>query len=632
MLIAIDTGGTFTDCVYISGGRLQVLKLPSTPSNPAEAVLQAVAEISSGEPAEVRHGTTVATNALLERKGARVAFVTTAGFEDTIAIGRQARPTLYDLFFTKDPPLAPPELRFGISERVSGDGAILRPVEESGLAALLAALRAQQPESIAVSLLFSFANPSNEQAVAAALRPLGLPISVSHEILPEFREYERGSTVLINAYLAPKMQGYLARMDRGLKSQRLSVMQSSGGLIPAADAAREPVRTILSGPAGGVVGALAIARAAGLSRILTFDMGGTSTDVALVESNAGLRTTSAFQIIGMPVAVPMLDIHTVGAGGGSIASFDRGGALKVGPESAGADPGPICYGRGEWPTVTDANLLLGRLHPRHFLGGAMRLDPLRAREYFDRAKGPLAGVDQFAEGILRLAGARMEKALRRISIEQGQDPRDFALIAFGGAGPLHACALARALSIPQVLVPNHPGALSAYGILVSDTVRDYSRTVMLRPEDEAIARHLAELAQNPRGAVALPSLDLRYRGQGYELNLPWSPDFVDNFHRLHERRYGYSDRARPVEVVNVRVRLFSPSEPLEHPRQSPRPGTGARALLDAAPSGRVYAREMLQAGDSFEGPALIVEYSATTFVPPGAMLRVDEFSNLVIRP
>jgi len=628
MRIAIDTGGTFTDCVYFAGGQMRVLKLPSTPANPARAVLEAVAQIAAGEAAEVRHGTTVGTNALLERKGARVAFVTTAGFEDTIAIGRQARPKLYDLFFIKEPPLAPEELRFGVAERVASDGSVLRAVDEAGLRALRDAIRAQGPESIAVSLLFSFANPVNERAVAAALRDLSVPVSVSHEILPEFREYERGATVLMNAYLAPKMQAYLEELDGALRGEgsTLHVMQSSGGILPASMAAREPVRTILSGPAGGVVGALAVAREAGFERILTFDMGGTSTDVALVEAEGGLRTTSEFQIMGMPVAVPMLDIHTVGAGGGSIAGFDRGGALQVGPESAGAEPGPICYGRGEKPTVTDANLLLGRLDARGFLGGAMKLDERRAREYCERAKGALASVEDFAEGIVRVADSHMEKALRRISVEQGRDPRDFVLVSFGGAGPLHACALARALRIPKVLVPRHPGALSAYGILVSDVVRDYSRTVMLKPGDPALARHLTELAASDGEGAAMASVDVRYAGQGYELNVPWTEDFVKQFHRLHERRYGYADLKRPVEVVNARVRRVVTTERMEARREALADGDGKQALA----GDQVYERSRLRAGDRFAGPAVIVEYSATTFVPPGAQVEVDAFANLVI--
>jgi N-methylhydantoinase A len=629
MRIAIDTGGTFTDCVYVEDGSLQVLKLPSTPANPARAVLDAVAQIARGEAAEIRHGTTVGTNALLERKGARVAFVTTAGFEDVIAIGRQARPKLYDWFFTKEPPLVSDEMRFGVAERVASDGSVLRALGEAELQTLADAIRAKGPESIAVSLLFSFANPANEQAVAAALRELGVPVSVSHEILPEFREYERGSTVVINAYLAPKMQMYLEQLHGGLREQgsRLQVMQSSGGIIPATVAAREPVRTILSGPAGGVVGALAVARAAGFPRILTFDMGGTSTDVALVEIETGLRSSSEFQIMGMPVAVPMLDIHTVGAGGGSIASFDRGGALKVGPESAGAEPGPICYGRGERPTVTDANLLLGRLDAQGLLGGAMKLDERRAWAYFERARGALASVEAFAEGVVRVADSHMEKALRKISVEQGRDPRDFVLLSFGGAGPLHACALARALAIPKVVVPRHPGALSAYGILVSDVVRDYSRTVMLKPGDAGIARHLAELAAMDQEGIAVSSLDLRYAGQGYELNVPWTSGFVEDFHRLHEQRYGYADRKRPVKVVNVRVRRIVTTEQVEAQREALGGGDGKQARVDD----KLYERSRLRAGDSFAGPAVIAEYSATTFVPAEARVRVDEFGSLVIQ-
>ncbi|MGH9394950.1 MAG: hydantoinase/oxoprolinase family protein, partial [Terriglobales bacterium] len=382
-------------------------------------------------------------NTLLERSGARVAFVTTAGFEDTIAIGRQARPALYRWSNPAPVALAPPELRFGVEERTLPAGTIAHAAEPAALRELFGRVRAAAPEAVAVSLLFSFANPRNERAVVRALEELGVPVSASHRILPEFREYERGATVLINAYLAPKMGAYLGKLQlavgRRYPGSRLHVMQSSGGIIAAPTAAQEPVRTILSGPAGGVVGAHRVARLAGYGSILSFDMGGTSTDVALVEDGASqLRTTHEAQVMGLPVAVPMLDIHTVGAGGGSLAGFDGGGALRVGPASAGADPGPICYGRGERPTVTDANLLLGRLDPGGLLGGGVKLDRDRARRFFTAAKGPLASVEAFADGIVRLAEAHMEKALRMISVERGFDPRDFTLVAFGGAGPLHA--------------------------------------------------------------------------------------------------------------------------------------------------------------------------------------------------
>ncbi|HZS56541.1 MAG TPA: hydantoinase/oxoprolinase family protein [Bryobacteraceae bacterium] len=648
MRIAIDTGGTFTDCVFVSEGSLRVLKVVSTPADPSQAVLDGIGRIASGGEAEIRHGTTVGTNALLERKGARVAFVTTAGFEDTIAIGRQARPKLYDLFFTKEPPLAPDHMRFGVAERVGSDGKVLQAPTVAELQRLLGDVAAARPEAIAVSLLFAFANPANERVVLEKLRDIGVPVSPSHEILPEFREYERGSTVLINAYLAPTMQRYLQKLDSALESNgsRLHVMQSSGGIIPAKTAAHEAVRTILSGPAGGVVGALTVAKAAGFERILTFDMGGTSTDVALVNAATGLRTSTEFQIMEMPVAVPMLDIHTVGAGGGSLARFDRGGALKVGPESAGADPGPICYGSGEQPTVTDANLLAGRLDADSFLGGVMKLDEGRSQEFTERAKGKLATLATFAEGIIQLADVHMERALRKISVEQGHDPRDFTLVSFGGAGPLHACALARALKIRTVLVPNMPGALSAYGILVSDVIRDYSRTLMLKPADGSIGPHFEALEEQGRRemsaegltAVAVRSLDLRYAGQGYELSIPWSDSFVADFHRTHEQRYGYADPRRQVEVVNARVRMIARTQPIEFTRRELIPGNGGQAVIKEKQiyyagewvRGVVYDREKLHPGDRFAGPAVVVEYSATTFLPPGCSASVDAYSNLII--
>jgi N-methylhydantoinase A len=644
MRIAIDTGGTFTDCVYLENGRLQILKVRSTPDDRAAAVLAAVARIARGKPAEVRLGTTVGTNALLERTGARVAFVTTAGFEDTLAIGRQARSRLYDLFFPKEQPLAPAGMRFGVEERTASDGSILQPIRADQLKQLREAIRSAAPESIAISLLFAFANPANERAVAAALEEIGVPLSLSHEILPEFREYERASTVTVNAYLAPKMQTYLMRLDAGLaaRESRLDVMQSSGGIVSAATAAREPVRTILSGPAGGVVGAMAVAKGAGFTNLLTFDMGGTSTDVAFVASQRGLTITTESQIAGMPVAIPMLDIHTAGAGGGSLAGFDCGGVLRVGPESAGADPGPACYGLGQRPTVTDANLLLGRLDADYFLGGEMKLNEERARESLERSRGMLPAVHVFADGIVRLAEAHMAQALRKISVEQGRDPRDCVLVSFGGAGPLHACALANILHIPRVLVPPFPGALSAYGIWVSDAVRDHSRTVMLRPDDSRLPEYFLALEHGSADVVirtaVIRTLDMRYVGQGYELNVPWSGDFVAAFHALHAERYGYSDPRRPVEVVNVRVRMISVTNGLVIEPAEVQEGDGTQAVRKEKRmycdgewrSGKIYDRTLLRAGDTFAGPAVIAEYSATTFLPPETRLQVDQWLNLII--
>jgi N-methylhydantoinase A len=530
--IAIDTGGTFTDCVWIDPGtqHLRMLKVFSTPADPSQAIVEAIGKINGEDFGEIvlLHGTTVGTNTLLERKGARTALVTTAGFEDAIEIGRQARPKLYDFFFDRIEPLVPRELRFGINERTACDGEILTAPSAEELGSLSGQVSLKQPQAIAVSLLFSFANPGNELAIAEALSSLDIPLSISHQILPEFREYERTSTVVINAYLQPIMQKYLENLQRSVASgpqrlkpdksvvshgtakavpfpnpqpvktgklrsralapgvPRIFVMQSSGGITALSAAAREPVRTVLSGPAGGVVGAAATARRSGFERIIAFDMGGTSTDVSLVEG--AITTASDGQIAGLPISVPMLDIHTVGAGGGSLARFDAAGVLRVGPESAGADPGPICYGRGMQPTVTDANLLLGRLQPRRFLGGEFVLDLDRTRritqEWLRRQKSPLP-LEKFAAGVIRVVNATMEKAIRVVSIERGRDPRDFALAAFGGAGGLHACALAETLSIPRVIVPALPGALSALGILVSDVVKDYSRTVLWRASGAA---------------------------------------------------------------------------------------------------------------------------------------------------
>ena len=652
MRIAIDTGGTFTDCIYWEDGGIRVLKVFSTPQNPGEAILQALLQISPAPGAAIRHGTTVGTNALLERKGARAALVTTSGFEDVIAIGRQARPRLYDWFASPAPPLAKQEMRFGVTERTLFDGTQLLAPDADELTKLAGKIRDAKAESVAVSLLFSFANATNEKSVAAALAKLGLPISLSHEILPEFREYERSSTVLVNAYLAPKMSKYLDHLSSALHSAcaraKLHVMQSSGGIISASVASREPVRTILSGPAGGVVGACALARMAHLSRIITLDMGGTSTDVALVDGTdrGGLRITNEAQITDIPIAVPTLDIHTVGAGGGSLASFDTGGVLRVGPQSAGADPGPVCYGRGTQPTVTDANLLLGRLDPDSFLGGGVALDEKRARQVFEEAKGRLESVEVFADGIIRLAEATMEKALRMISVERGHDPREFTLVSFGGAGPLHACALARSLCIPRVMIPSFPGALSALGIFMAETVREYSKTVMLPVHHADLEGHFRQLEK--RGtkemkaeglkAAALRSLDIRYVGQGYELNVEAGKNLASRFHNAHQRRYGYADPERPVEVVNLRVRMVAVTHPVHFPRQPLRRGNGKAAILKKRTvhfNGRryhapVYDRSRLLPGDVFSGPAVVVEYSATSAIPPGCQARTDEWQNLIV--
>ena len=651
--IAIDSGGTFTDCVYLDGDNLRVVKIFSTPSNPGKAVLDATALVANaGSVPEVRHGTTVGTNALLERKGAQVAFVTTKGFEDTIAIGRQARSSLFNWFHTPMPCVVPRNLRFGVDERVSAEGVVLRAPSPESLSDLADHIRQSGAEAIAISLLFSFANHENELRVFNALEPLGLPISISHRILPEFREYERASTVVMNSYLSPKVSTYLSRLhaeiDRTFSGGSIQVMQSSGGIIAAEIAAEEPVRTVLSGPAGGVIGAYHLGRLAGFDRLIGFDMGGTSTDVSLMDaSNGGPQVTSDSVVSEMPISVPMLDIHTVGAGGGSIAHFDSGGALHVGPESAGSVPGPICYGKGIHPTVTDANLVLGRLDPDLFLGGAVRLDDERTRDLMEAASGPIVSVEQYASGILLLAETAMEKAIRVISIERGYDPREFTLISFGGAGPLHACSLARSLRIPRVLIPIMPGALSAVGILLADTVRDYSRTVMLPGEDKKNVlislesleqRALAEIAAQGLRGEATRSVDIRYKGQGYELNVPHENDHLQEFHKLHQRRYGYSSPQGPVEIVNVRVRVRVKTPDIHLSQTIEQAGDGSQAILKMKPiffdgrwvDSRIYQRDLLRSGDAFSGPALITEYSSTAVLPPDFCARVDTYGNLIL--
>ena len=656
--IAIDTGGTFTDCVWVERGRVRLLKVFSTPSDPAQAIADAVSKIASDSAIVLLHGTTVGTNTILQRKGARVALVTTAGFEDAIEIGRQARPKLYDFFFDRVVPLVPSDLRFGVAERVDSEGRILDSLNQAELDTLRQKVDASHPDSVAICLLFSFANPTNEQAVERTLAGLDLPLSASHKILPEFREYERTSTVVVNAYLQPVMQHYLESLQERLqqssaRKNSIFVMQSSGGITTLTNAAREPVRTVFSGPAGGIVGATATARLSGFERIISFDMGGTSTDVALVDREA--KASSQSEIAGLPVGVPMLDIHTVGAGGGSLARFDAAGALRVGPESAGADPGPICYGRGMLPTVTDANLLLGRLQPHRFLGGDFELDLERTRrvagEWLAKQHSGLS-LEQFAAGVIRVVNATMEKAIRVVSIERGYDPREFALVAFGGAGGLHACELALALGIPRVIVPARPGALSAFGILFSDVIKDYSRTVLWRATDKLPSarldrefRQLSQAAkrdfQSEGWTAAIHeqlSIDTRYRGQGYELSVPFSGKLIPDFHRAHQQRYGYSHPERELELVTLRLRATVKSSQAKFAEHEPRNSRQTASKTEQSPvffaskplPTRIYERDALVLGKKYAGPAVITEYSATTVVPPRMTFRIHPTRNLLI--
>ena len=648
MRIGIDTGGTFTDFVVLRNGRVEVFKKFSTPREPEAAILEGLTGL---QPSEVIHGSTVATNALLERKGARVALLTTEGFEDVLAIGRQTRRELYNIFVKRPDPLVPGDLRFGVPERTLYDGSIERKLDVKHLDALVDALRRERVEAVAVCLLFSFANTQHEDALAVALATLGIPVSLSSRVLAEYREYERTSTTVINAYLAPLMGNYLNRLGGHLGTTRLRVMQSNGGAVRAQTAADLPVHTIVSGPAGGVVGAFHVASACGYENIITFDMGGTSTDVALCEG--GIRVTHEAEIDGLPVGIPIIDIHTVGAGGGSIAHVDAGGALRVGPASAGANPGPMCYGKGgEQFTVTDANVLLGRLPARFFLGGTVPLEVDRIVPAANRMPWTRRwrSLHEIAQGVVDVVNNNMEQAIRLISTERGYDPRDFALVCFGGAGGLHAADLARALGIPEVVVPPHPGALSALGLLLSDVRKDYSKSMLVSADGvgPTIRRELEQLHRLGRQDLKdegfegkavrfTDSVDLRYRGQSYELTVPFTRGFVAAFHKLHDRRYGHSDSSRPVEVVNVRSTFVGVAPKIRFTKMS-KTRTKARPIdrtsawfAGKAQKTTQYDRSDLKYGHVIEGPAIIGEYSATTLVPPDYVCVVDAWANLVLR-
>ena len=660
MRIGIDIGGTFTDFVVFdeNSGDLHTFKILSTAHDPAQAVLSGLRDVPGDSPPSIVHGSTVATNALLERKGARTALITTRGFRDILTIGRQIRSDIYDFFVDRPEPLVPAESCLEITERVDHHGQVLVPLDQDGLPALIQELRAQSIESVAISLLFSFLHPEHEAWLARSLRGAGFTVSPSSEILPEFREYERTSTTVINAYVSPIMDHYLGRLEQEFHTSDFRIMQSNGGSIRAAEARSQAVRSILSGPAGGVVGASHAAHVAGFDQIITFDMGGTSTDVSL--SRGGIHVSTQAEIGGLPIRIPVIDIHTVGSGGGSIAYLDAGGALRVGPQSAGSDPGPICYGRGgQQPTVTDANLILGRLAPDHFLGGRMSLDleatadalaDLAGRASLPAQPG-LSLAQTAALGVVQIVNAHMERALRVISVERGYDPRDFVLVSFGGAGGLHACDLARGLGIRRVLIPPGASTLSAFGMLSADVVKDYVQTVMLpadTPYDELNGR-LAPLAGRGQREVASEGvppdritlhreLDIRYLGQSYELTVPLTPGFVDAFHQAHHRAYGHGEPSAPLEVVNLRLRAVGAVTPPPLPRTEVGPSDPSRAPEGCRPvvigSGLAqvpfYLGERLAAGQVVPGPAVIVQSDTTIFIGQSDQAAVDEYFNLMI--
>jgi N-methylhydantoinase A len=651
--VGIDTGGTFTDFVFMSPAKMWVYKVLSTPHNPGEAILRGLRDTAViDEALDIIHGSTVATNALLERKGARLAFLTTAGFEDLLEIGRQTRAELYNIMVEKRNPLIPRKLCFGVRERTLFDGKKASDVGLPEVDRIVQKLRKSKVESVAICFLHSYANPANEERVYKRLKPLGFSLSVSNRVLREYREFERASTTAINAYVAPLLERYLSRLEKELRPNLVRIMQSNGGCVSARSAKENPVCTILSGPAGGVVGAKEVAAAAGFRKIISFDMGGTSTDVSLCDGD--IATTTDSTISDLPLRMPIIDIHTVGSGGGSIAFIDQGGALRVGPQSAGADPGPSCYGKGKDVTVTDANVLLGRLDPDRFLGGAMKLFPERAQLSLDELASRLKmGVQELAEGVIRVADATMERAIRVISVERGFDPRDFALLSFGGAGGMHACSLAQKLRIPTVIVPKNAGVLSALGMLLSDTIKDYSQSV-LKAGEKVSARELSRLFRplletayhdlKKEGFVKqrmrlLRFLDVRYIGQSYELGVPFTASYRNEFNRLHLQKYGYADERRTVEIVNLRLRAFGLTEKPRLAEVEPGGKEARAARLDQRLmrfngknwKAAVYAREKLRAKNQISGPALILDYESTAVVPPNFRCYVDRYGNLIIK-
>jgi len=639
MRLGIDSGGTFTDFVLLGAGEGRVHKAPSTPADPLEAILEGVKELCPGGLAgvEVVHGTTRGTNAFLERQGARVALLTTAGFEDVLFIGRQTRAELFNLRVEKPPELLPRKRVLGVQERLGADGRSITPLTPEEITRVRNWVRDVAPEALAVCLLHSYAHPEHEERLAGALGDLGVPLSLSCRILPEIREYERTAATVLNAYLGPVMERYLADWEQRLPGTSLFIQQSHGGFLPGSQAAAWGLQTILSGPAGGVYGAWRLGQSLGFKNLITVDMGGTSTDVTLLAGE--IPFTREYLLGGYPLGIPVMDIHTVGAGGGSIAFKDRGGALRVGPRSAGADPGPVCYGRGEEITVTDAHLFLGRLRPEYFLGGRMPLDPGATERGMARL-GSVFGVDpaELALGIIRVANSHMAKALAAVSLERGFDPREFTLCCFGGAAGLQVCELALELDLKRILVPAQAGVLSALGMALAGLRRDRTRSLLLsgprltweRLEQEFQALRKEGLGEMGRegwplkGLTVAGELELRYRGQSDTLSVPCLPEFLASFHARHRRLYGHDFPDREVEAVSLRLHFLAPADTAELPRLEERsssrvslPRQGRVWLPEGPATFPFYDRRELKPGDALAGPAMVLEEYATLLILPG---------------
>jgi N-methylhydantoinase A len=653
--IGVDTGGTFTDVVAWRDGRRIAFKLPSTPRAPAQAVLAGLARAGAGRGTRVRHGSTVATNALLERKGARVTLVTTEGFEDVLEIGRQDRPDIYALQPSRIPPLVPRERRLGVRERVAAGGLVRTPLVPRELARIARRVRATRPEAIAVGLLHAWSAPAHERRLAAALGALGVPVTSAAALVPEIREYERLATTVANAFLAPRVSGYLEDLARGLSGADIQIVLSHGGTAPPEQAAREPVRQLFSGPAAGLRAALEAARACGHTRALTLDVGGTSTDCAFLggrdTGSDGLPRRRGREVAGVPVLLPALDVHTVGAGGGSIARADAGGVLRVGPESAGADPGPACYGRGGPATVTDALVVLGAIAGDALAGGALAIDRDAARRALATLAKTLglAGAERAADGVRRVAESHMAGALRKVSVESGEDPREAVLVAFGGAGGLHACALADALGMPAAIWPRDAGVLCALGALTGGSRRERSRSVLRTLRDTRDTRALAQeitrlerevlaaFAARDRRRVRLEHrAEVRALGQAHELSVAALPlgQLAERFHDAHERRYGFADREAVLEIVTLEVGGWLDERlPRERARALATAGKAERVPVwhqGARREAPAWRREQLATGRTLLGPAVVADDGATLWVAPGWTARVHASGALVL--
>lgn len=648
MILGADIGGTFTDLVWWTGSELRRHKVLSTRPHPEQAVLAGIGELGAHLPETlVVHGSTVATNAFLERKGARVVLVTTAGFADVIEIGRQNRLAIYDPRAAKPEPLVPRERRVEARERMSAGGEALVPLDEDEVRRVAAAVGALQPEAIAICLLHAYAYPEHERMLAEALRPLCPFVYLSSEVDPAYREYERASTTVLNAYVAPLVADYVQRLS-GQLAGPLRLMGAHGarqtsGLL------KRPAGMILSGPAGGVVGARAVARAAGIENVITLDMGGTSTDVALIAGEPLI--TQEISLEGLPLRAPMLDLATIGAGGGSIIRFDRGGALLAGPESAGVQPGPACYGRGgEAFTVTDAHLLLGHLLPDYFLGGRMQLDVAAAERAARLTMADhMAELTDFAEGALAVAEAAMLRAIRSVSARRGYDPAEFTLLCFGGAGGLHAVRLARELGMRGVLMPRGAGTLSALGMVLADTRTSAHESVLQSAQtlsDTTLEERFARLAEACRQELAAdgheeaalvmrPYLDMRYTGQSYELPVDWAGTLAatsEAFREEHARRFGFADPAAPLDVVSAGVTAIAPNLGVPLPELAgaapAQPLRQTQAWFDGQVyETAVYRLEALAPGQQIAGPAILAADDSTLLLPPGSAATVDHFGN-----